>query len=187
MMFRFLLSTCAFFILTIGAMNAQYTGVNWMSLEEAVAAQKKEPRPIMMDVYTQWCGPCKMMMRNTFTSDDVIAYVNKNYYAVKFDAESNGTVSYQGKTYSNPNWNPNANGRNSPHELSRALGVNAYPTLVYFDPEGRVITPIPGYKTPAQLELYLKFFAFEYESGLQQAEIQSRWDAFQGSFQPSFQ
>ena len=35
--------------------------VNWMSLEEAVVAQKNEPRKIVMDVYTQWCGPCKMI------------------------------------------------------------------------------------------------------------------------------
>jgi thiol-disulfide isomerase/thioredoxin len=57
-----------------------------MSIEEAVEAQKKEPKKIMMDVYTKWCGPCKMMMANTFTNADVIEYLNANY-AVKFDAE----------------------------------------------------------------------------------------------------
>ena len=41
--------------------TAQQTSINWMSLEEAVAAQQDEPRKIMMDVYTQWCGPCKMI------------------------------------------------------------------------------------------------------------------------------
>ena len=37
----------------------------------------------MMDVYTKWCGPCKMMMANTFTNANVIEYINANYYAVK--------------------------------------------------------------------------------------------------------
>ena len=94
----------------------------WMSLEEAVAAQQDEPRKVMMDVYTQWCGPCKMMMRNTFTNADVISYINANYYAVKFDAEPD-PVAYQDRTFENPGWNPNARGRNSTHQLSRALGV----------------------------------------------------------------
>lgn len=162
---------------------AQHTGINWMSLEEAIEAQQDEPRKIMMDVYTQWCGPCKMMMRNTFTNADVIAYINANYYAVKFDAESPGAVTYQDKTFENPGWNPNARGRNSTHQLSRALGVNAYPTLVYFDENANVIAPIAGYKTPGQLELYLKFFADHYKEGVQQQE----WEKFRDSFQPSFQ
>ena len=33
--------------------------INWMSLENAVELQKKTPKKIMMDVYTNWCGPCK--------------------------------------------------------------------------------------------------------------------------------
>jgi thioredoxin-related protein len=162
---------------------AQHSGINWMSLEEAVQAQQDEPRKIMMDVYTQWCGPCKMMMRNTFTNADVIAYINANYYAVKFDAESQSPVTYQDKTFENPGWNPNARGRNSTHQLSRALGVNAYPTLVYFDENANVIAPISGYKTPQQLELYLKFFTEHYKEGVQQQE----WEKFRDTFQPSFQ
>ncbi|MGB1122254.1 MAG: thioredoxin family protein [Flavobacteriales bacterium] len=162
---------------------AQQASINWMSLEEAVAAQQDEPRKIMMDVYTQWCGPCKMMMRNTFTSADVISYINANYYAVKFDAESPEPVTYQDQTFENPGWSPNARGRNSTHQLSRALGVNAYPTLVYFDENATVITPIAGYKTPQQLELYLRFFAEEYTNGVQQEQ----WEKFRDAFAPSFQ
>lgn len=162
---------------------AQQTSVNWMSLEEAIEAQKDEPRKIIMDVYTQWCGPCKMMMRNTFTNGDVISYLNANYYAVKFDAESQASVTYQDRTFENPGWKPNVRGRNSTHQLSRALGVNAYPTLVYFDENSTVITPISGYKTPQQLELYLKFFAEKYADGVQQGQ----WEKYRDSFSPSFQ
>ena len=163
--------------------RGQHAAINWMSLEEAVEAQQDEPRKIMMDVYTQWCGPCKMMMRNTFTNADVIAYINANYYAVKFDAESPEPIEYQDRTFENPGWRPNARGRNSTHQLSRALGVRAYPTLVYFDENATVITPISGYKTPRQLELYLKFFAEEYTSGVQQ----EKWEKFRDTFTPSFQ
>ena len=54
-----------------------------------------------MDVYTSWCGPCKMMMRNTFTNKDVINYINKNFYAIKFDAESGDDVTFKGTSFKN--------------------------------------------------------------------------------------
>ena len=161
---------------------AQGAKVNWMSLEEAVAAQQDEPRKIMMDVYTQWCGPCKMMMSRTFTNQQVIDYINANYYAVKFDAESPNPVEFKGKTFENPGWKQNVRGRNSTHQLSRALGVNAYPTLVYMDEQSEIIAPISGYKTPPQLEMYLKFFAKEFTSGVQQEE----WEEFRDNFVPTF-
>jgi thioredoxin-related protein len=163
--------------------SAQAAKVNWMSLEEAVAAQQDEPRKIIMDVYTQWCGPCKMMMSRTFTNQQVIDYINGNYYAVKFDAESANPVKFKGKTFSNPGWKQNVRGRNSTHELSRALGVNAYPTLVYMDENADIIAPISGYKTPPQLEMYLKFFVDQYNGDIAQEE----WEAYRDNFQPSFQ
>ncbi|GAL73053.1 thioredoxin family protein [Jejuia pallidilutea] len=59
----------------------------------------------MMDVYTVWCGPCKMLDKNTFRNPDVIDYVNKNYYAVKFNGEGNDVVSYKDNSYANPGYN----------------------------------------------------------------------------------
>tara|TARA_B110000503_G_C7163238_1_gene420652 strand:+ start:3863 stop:4414 length:552 start_codon:yes stop_codon:yes gene_type:complete len=156
--------------------------VNWMSLEEAVIAQKNEPRKIVMDVYTQWCGPCKMMMANTFTNPDVIAYLNEHFYAVKFDAESKEPITFKGHTFENPGFREGVRGRNTPHQLSRELRVNAYPTLVYFDEKAEVIAPISGYKSPGQLEMYLKFFAQQFTPGVQQQE----WEEFRDNFVPSF-
>ena len=72
--------------------NALAQQINWVSLEEAVELQKKTPKKIMMDVYTNWCGPCKMLDKNTFQNKDVADYINKNYYAVKFNAEGNDEI-----------------------------------------------------------------------------------------------
>ena len=112
---------------------AQGAAINWISVNDLEAAQAKEPRKVMIDVYTKWCGPCKMMMRNTFTNGDVISYINEHYYAVKFDAEGPDPVEFKGKTFSNPSYVPNKPGRNGVHELSRAFQVRAYPTIVYLD------------------------------------------------------
>ena len=57
--------------------NAQE--IKWMSLNEALELQKVNPKKIMMDVYTNWCGPCKMLDKETFQNIDVAAYVNKHY------------------------------------------------------------------------------------------------------------
>jgi thioredoxin-related protein len=154
-----------------------------MTVEQALEAQKKSPRKIIVDVYTSWCGPCKMMDSNTFTNADVINYINKNYYAIKFNAESPEAVSFKGQNYGNPNYDPNKTGRNGVHEFSRALGVNAYPTIVYLDEELNLLAPVSGYRTPQQLELYLKFFAEDHHKSVTTTE---QWTAYQNNFKPAF-
>lgn len=180
MMRPFILSV--FLLAASASLLAQGASIQWMSVNDLEAAQAQEPRKVMIDVYTQWCGPCKMMMANTFTNGDVIAYINENYYAVKFDAEGPDPVEFKGKTFSNPTYVPNKRGRNGVHELSRAFNVGAYPTIVYLDENLDMIAPISGYKQPQQLELYLRFFDEAWQTGTSQEE----WDAFQQSFTPTF-
>ncbi|QTE22078.1 thioredoxin family protein [Polaribacter cellanae] len=162
--------------------NAQK--INWISLEKAVELQKTNPKKIMMDMYAVWCGPCKMLDKNTFQNKSVAAYVNKNYYAVKFNAEGNEEISFKDKIFTNPNYNPKkARGRNSGHELSAYFGVRAYPTIVFLDEKADFIAPIPGYKTPKQLELFLKLFESDAYK-----EIKNKEDfvKYQESFQFKF-
>jgi len=164
---------------------AQVQEIQWMSLDEALAAQKKNPKKIMMDVYTKWCGPCKMLDKNTFSNKDVVEYVNKHFYAVKFDGEGNSTIKFDGKTFSNPNYKEElANRRNSAHELTRYLKVAAYPTIVYFDEAGKVIFPIRGYQKPQQIELYLKLFQ---SNKYKDMTTQEDFDAYYNAFKPEFQ
>ena len=137
---------------------AQSKKINWMTFSEAIEAQKKAPKKILMDVYTTWCGPCKLMDKNTFGNPDIIRIINENYYAVKFNAEGNSTVNYKGKDYKNPGYVEGKYGRNSSHNFTRYLGVYAYPTIVFFDDNTNPIAPITGYLTPQQIEIYLSLF-----------------------------
>lgn len=158
--------------------------INWMNLEEAVAAQKKEPRKIMIDAYTVWCGPCRMLDKNTFHNKSVVEYVNKNYYAVKLNAEGNEKITFGGNIFSNPNYDPKkANSRNSSHQLAQYFGVRAYPTILFLDEKSNFIGPVPGYKTPRQLELFLKLFkSDEYKNIREQAD----WENYQADFKYEF-
>lgn len=157
--------------------------INWLSIEEAVALQEKEPRAIIMDVYTTWCGPCKMLDKNTFKNPDVINYINSNYYAVKFNAEGNETVSFKDKTFSNPNYDPaKAKRRNSPHEFSQFLRISAFPTIVFLDGQANYIAGIKGYKGPQQIELYLKLFNSDDYKNMTQESFNAYYEKFTPSF-----
>ena len=157
--------------------------INWMTFEQAVAAQKKNPKKIMMDAFTTWCGPCKLLDKNTFSNPDLIAYVNKNFYAVKFNAEGNDVVNLKGKSYTNPNFDPNKTGRNSQHQLSQFLGVTAYPTILFLDEKATVITPVIGYRTAQELELYLRFFN---ENKHKEITTKESFEKYSAAFKPSF-
>ena len=63
------------------ALNLSAQKVNWLSIEKAQELQKKVPKNIIMDIYTDWCGPCKLMDKNTFQNPDVAQYLNNNFYA----------------------------------------------------------------------------------------------------------
>jgi len=138
----------------------------------------------MLDAYTNWCGPCKMLDKNTFQNQDVADYVNAHYYAVKFNAEGNEVINYNGKVYKNPNYNPKlANKRNSAHELARYFQVQAYPTIVFLDEKANVIFPLRGYKTPQKIEIYLKMFKKDEHKTL---DTQEKFNAYYEAFKPKF-
>jgi len=162
--------------------NAQKK-INWMSMDEALAAQKETPKKIIMDVYTKWCGPCKLMDKKTFSNNDVVKFINENYYAVKFNAEGTEKITYQDFTYTNPNYQEGRKGRNSQHLLAHALKVTGYPSLVFFKEEGDLIQTIVGYKTPEQLEIYLKMIANDDYLKLTTGEA---WQEYQENFKGTF-
>lgn len=145
-----------FWILLLGSAFSFGQEIQWMSFSEALAKQKETPKKIILDVYTKWCGPCKLMEKKTFNNPDVAAYINAHYYAVKFNAEGNETINYYGNTFENPNYDETRKGRNSTHQFTQFLGVRGYPTTVFISETGDLITPVVGYLKPQQLEMYLK-------------------------------
>ena len=158
--------------------------IKWMSLAEALEAQKKEPRKIMMDVYTNWCGPCKMMDKHTFQNKDVAKYVSKNYYAVKFNAEGNEVINYKGKKFENPGYDPKlSEKRNAAHEFMIYMQVPGFPTVVFMDEKGDFITPVTGYRTPKQFEMYLKVFK---DDTYKKITTSADWQTYQQNFVSKF-
>jgi thioredoxin-related protein len=128
--------------------------LTWLTIEQAsTIGSGKNKKKFMIDVYTDWCGWCKVMDKKTFTDPEVIKYLNENFNVVKFNAEQKEAVTFKGKTY---NWEPM--GRNGVNALGVELlgGRMSYPTIVYLDEKLSPITISPGYKEPAQLIEELK-------------------------------
>jgi thioredoxin-related protein len=147
-------------------LNAQTpgkSGIQWLTIEEAQAKAKTDPKPLLVDVYTKWCGPCKMLDARTFSDPRLAAFVNKHFHPVKFDAESGEPVIFKGQKLENPDYDPaRVGGRNGTHHLTYAIanvnGRIAYPTVTYLDSDLNVLAPVQGYLTPEQMEPILVYF-----------------------------
>ncbi len=172
-----------FLLAIFSVANISAQEINWVTMNDAIKMQKKNPKKIMMDVYTTWCGPCKMLDKNTFQNPDVAAYVNEHFYAVKFDAEGEGEIFYKNQLFENPQYDPNLSGRNAQHEFASALQITAYPTIVFFDEEANTIIPLKGYQTANQLEVYLKLFQADEHKNI---TSQEQWEKYQQDFKPEF-
>jgi len=139
--------------------NVYSQQINWISINELEDVLKTNEKNIIIDIYTNWCGPCKLMEKNTFQNKYISKFINENYHAVKFNAEGNETVTFTEKVFQNPNFDvKRVNTRNATHEFTRFLGVSAYPTTIFLDKDMSLITPVRGYLIPKQLEIYLELF-----------------------------
>ena len=154
--------------------------IKWISLEDAVYLQEAAPRNIIIDMYTKWCGPCRLLDRNTFANKDVAKYINENFYSVILNDECNEVVNFKGFTFENTIYDPaRANRRNSSHQLSQAFRIQAFPTIVFLDKSSNLLHKLRGYKTPKQLEVYLKLFTDDnYKNYNSQEEFNKFFESF---------
>jgi len=140
-----------FFSLTVSAQEIQ-----WLTFEEALVETQKEgnTKKVFIDVYTDWCGWCKRMDKDTFQNPKVAEYMQEHFLMVKFDAEGKTPIEFNGRTY-----NYVASGRRGYHELAVMLlnGRLSYPTVVFLNKKMKVISPVPGYQ---RVDPFLKIARF---------------------------
>jgi len=156
--------------------NSALVEVKWFTFEEALEKSKSEKRKIFIDVYTDWCGWCKVMDKKTFSEVNVASLLNEKYYAVKFNAEQTEDVLFQDHTFKFI-----SQGRRGYHELAAALLQNklSYPTVVFLDENFNLIQPLPGYRGPKEFYPILKFFAEDSYKTM-------NWDDFQKIYESPY-
>ena len=110
--------------------DAEGNLVKWITLQEAMEKTKTQPKPIIVDFYTDWCGWCKRMMQTTYANPNLAQYINANFYAVKFNAETKDTIEYLGQKYG-----PVGLGNKATNALAIKLLQNKlmYPTTLFLN------------------------------------------------------
>lgn len=144
-------------ILLFSVRGLQAQEVEWMSWQQAMAQSQADdtPKKVFIDVYTDWCGWCKKMDKDTFQNPEVAQYMSDNFYMVKLDGEGKEPIEFRGTTYK---FVPS--GRKGYHELAAALlkGRLSYPTVVFMDEDLNVLSPVPGYQKPAPFLNIARYF-----------------------------
>lgn len=100
-----------------------------LSFSDALKKAKKTNKLVFVDAYTTWCGPCKMLTKNTFPDPSVGAYFNEKFINLKVEVEKHPF----GRT------------------LQSKYGVSAYPTMFWVDGDGVLVKKVVGYRTPEQM------------------------------------
>jgi len=141
-------------LITINMTAQDKEGIQWLSWADAQAKMAEEPKDMFIDMYTDWCGWCKRMDATTFKDPAVVDFINKNFYAVKFDAEQKEAITYQGFEFKFVN-----SGRRGYHQLAHSMlnGRMGYPAFVYFNENMERIMISPGYKKAEQILGELEF------------------------------
>ncbi len=152
------------------SVNAQK--VNWLSFEKAIEMNTKNPKPLLIDVYTDWCGWCKKLDKNTYTNPVIASYINKHFYAIKLNGEGKKDITFKGHTFKYQQ-----HGRSKFHELAATLmnGKLSYPTTIFMSKDQKVIQNIPGFLTKERMEKILAFFSNETYK-------KANWNSFEKNF-----
>jgi thioredoxin-related protein len=119
-----ILSGTLILLTSILTLHAQ-SGMNFIKEDwtKALADAKAQQKYIVLDAYTEWCGWCKVMDKNTFNDSSVAAYYSANFIAIKIDMEKGVGI-----------------------DLAMKYRVSAFPSILYFDPEGRLVYRTVGYR-----------------------------------------
>lgn len=132
------------------------TIIHWMTIEEAELAQKKNQKKIFVNVYATWCRWCLQEDSLTFKNREIAHYINQNFYAVRFNAETKTPVTFKGVKYVFLN-----DESKFVHDFARYLltGRLSYPGTAFLDEQGNLISAKNGYMDAYYLEAVLNYYA----------------------------
>jgi thiol-disulfide isomerase/thioredoxin len=121
----FLLIVLSLSVMGLSAQGIQFTEGSW---NNALSKAKAENKLVFIDVFTSWCGPCKMMATKTFTQKVVGDFFNSHFVNFHIDAEKGEGIA-----------------------VAKKYGVSAYPTCMFINSKGEVVYKFLGSKNATEL------------------------------------
>lgn len=126
--------------------NKKKPAIAWTTFDKGVELAKNENKLLVVDFYTDWCHWCKVMDKETYNDKAVVAYAKENVIMAKINAETNEKFKFKEASYS---------GR----ELSMMFGVRGFPTTVFMNSDGELITSISGFIPAEKFNMILRYLA----------------------------
>ena len=133
----------------------------WMAFDAATEKAKKENKHVIVDIYTTWCGWCKVMDRQTYGNSEVAGYLLENFVLAKVNGESSAEIHWKGKTMTE-------------RQFARSVGVTGFPSTYFLKPDAEIIGGAPGFIGPGDFMIYAKYVSTRwYEKGSPQDYLKS--------------
>jgi len=127
--------------------------VNWLQLNDITSKIKEKDKPVLIDLYTNWCYWCKVMDKKTYSNKKVVDYINDHFYSSRVNAETPDAINWKGKTYLyNNTYHLND------FALFITFGRVSFPTTIIIADQKSAPIPIAGFLEPKELEKILKYF-----------------------------
>jgi len=121
----------------------------WRNFTDGIREASASNKKVLVDVYTDWCGWCKRMEKDTYSDEDIKNYLTANYVIVRLNAESDAKEML-------------GDAEVTEATLAKAYGVTGYPTMVFLMPDGKFITSVAGYMKPSEFLPVLKYICEDY-------------------------
>jgi thioredoxin-related protein len=153
-----------FAVMSATASQAE-TSVAWRDWDSGLQEARRLDRPILVDVYTQWCGWCKRMDRDVYARPAVRDYLASKFVTIKIDAEAAKPAKYEGRDHTS-------------RSLAALFRVTGYPTTLFLRADGKHLVNVPGYVEADNFLLVLRYVGDGYlDRGV-------TWEDFRGEAKP---
>lgn len=141
------------------------TELKWTDMETAIKNAADQDKPVMVDVYTDWCGWCKKMDKEVFNNPDVSESLSKLFMLAKVNGESREKITYKDK-------------KTDGVGIAQGFGIRGYPSLIFLDAKGDLLTLIPGYVDAEKFLPIVKFLGDKHYETME-------WEAYLANYNSS--
>ncbi len=121
-------------------------GPDWRGWNDGLDRARSSGKPVIVNVYTDWCGWCRRMERDVYGKAEISRYLRERFVTIRLNAEASDAASYEGR-------------RTDSQGIAQRFRVSGYPTTVFLRSTGEHLANVPGYVPADRFLLLLRYVA----------------------------